>query len=123
MYSRCRAQNIVDVERNFFDNFSVFRFVMGSIDPATAEHAAGMFAASGAFFAWLGLSFDVSRRFLDVAQRLAAGRPEVDRFLVRAMAFVHQAIRFCCSTLPVPQVLGLDGGEAAARGRDRRPDL
>jgi len=89
MYSRCRAQNIVDVERNFFDNFSVFRFVMGSIDPATAEHAAGMFAASGAFFAWLGLSFDVSRRFLEVAERLAANGPAVDRFLVRAMAFVH----------------------------------
>lgn len=89
MYSRCRAQNIVDVERNFFDNFAVFRFVMGSIDPATAEHAAGMFAASGAFFAWLGLSFDVSRRFLDVAEQLAAGGPEVDRFLVRAMGFVH----------------------------------
>ncbi len=89
MWGRCRAQNIIDTERNFFDNFSVFHFCATHGDPELIDHAPGSFAATGAFFAWAGLSFPVAKRFLDVAEEAARTRPPVDQFLSKAMAFVY----------------------------------
>jgi hypothetical protein len=89
MWGRCRAQNIIDTRRNFFDNFSVFHFCATHGDPELIDHAPGSFAASGAFFAWAGLSFPIAKRFLDVAEEAAQTRPPVDQFLSQAMAFVY----------------------------------
>jgi len=89
MYNRCRAQNVVDAQRNFFDNFAVFHYGIRHGNPVGFDHAAGCLAATGAFFAWAGLSFAVGRRFLEVARELTRGRPLADTFLYRAMAFVY----------------------------------
>ena len=87
MYNRCRAQNIVDDERRAFDNLAAIRHV-GRLDCAGVENATGILAAAGAFFAFAGISFDPTRRFLSLARRLAARGGDRDRFLYGTMAFV-----------------------------------
>ena len=92
MYNRCRAQNIIDAERNFFDNFSVFHYAAKCRDASTVDHAAGSLAATGAFFAWSGLPRSIGRRFLGAAEELAACGSDADRFLVKTMSFVDAFI-------------------------------
>jgi class 3 adenylate cyclase len=87
MYDRCRAQNPTDPARNFFDNVASMRHLMRA-DPATVDHAAGMYAANGAFFAFAGLSFRVAQRFLQVAERVARQDKPLDRFQFLAMATI-----------------------------------
>ncbi len=87
MYNRCRAQNVVGDPRRVYDNLAAIRHV-GHLDLASVDHAIGIVAAAGAFFAFAGISFDPSWRFLRISERLAEkGTPE-DRFLHRAMSFV-----------------------------------
>lgn len=87
MYNRCRAQNIVDAERGFFDNIAAIRHV-SHLDPEHVENATGIFASAGTFFAFAGLSFGVSRRFLAIAERLASTGSTADRFQFETMSFV-----------------------------------
>ncbi len=87
MYNRCRAQNIVDDERRTFDNVAAIRHV-GHLDPASVENATGILASAGAFFAFSGLSFGPSERFLAIAEHLAERGNRSDRFLYQTMAFV-----------------------------------
>ena len=87
MYNRCRVQNIVDAERGFFDNIAAIRH-LSHLDPETVPNATGIFASAGTFFAFAGLSFDVSRRFLAIAERLAQGGTATDRFQYETMNFV-----------------------------------
>ncbi len=87
MYNRCRAQNIADHERRVFDNIAAIRHV-GHLDPSSVDNAAGILASAGAFFAFSGLSFGPSHRFLGLAKRLAIEGSSTDRFLYESMAFV-----------------------------------
>ena len=87
MYNRCRAQNIVDPERGFFDNLAAIRH-LSHLDPQQVENAVGIFASSGTFFAFAGLPFGISRRFFDLTARLSAELEDSDRFQHRTMEFV-----------------------------------
>jgi hypothetical protein len=87
MYDRCRAQNPTDPARNFFDNVASMRHLMRA-DPTEVDHAAGMYAANGAFFAFAGLSFRVAQRFLQAAERVVREDKPLDRFQFLAMATI-----------------------------------
>jgi len=87
LYNRCRAQNPTDPERNFFDNIAAMRY-LSRVDPSTVDRAVGMYASTGAFFAFAGLSFTVGRRFLHVAEELLSPERPADRFQHAAMASV-----------------------------------
>ena len=87
LYNRCRAQNATDPRRAFQDNLAAIRH-MRHLDVTTVPHACGIYSAAGAFFAFSGLSFSISERFLAIARKLADGGSEVDRFQYRAMSFL-----------------------------------
>ncbi|TFH24257.1 MAG: hypothetical protein E4H03_04100, partial [Myxococcales bacterium] len=87
LYSRCRAVNIVDPNRSFFYNMAAMRY-LGHVDPAAVDQAPGMYAATGAFFAFAGLSFRIGKRFLRIAESLARAERPLDRILCRTMGFV-----------------------------------
>jgi class 3 adenylate cyclase/tetratricopeptide (TPR) repeat protein len=87
MYDRCRAQNPTDPARNFFDNVASMRHLMRA-DPVEVDHATGMYAANGAFFAFAGISFRVARRFLRAAEHVARADRPLDRFQFLAMATI-----------------------------------
>ena len=87
MYNRCRAQNIADDSRRTFDTVAAIRHV-GHLDPSSVENSTGILAAAGAFFAFSGISFGPSRRFLAIAEKLSRQGGRSDRFLYRTMAFV-----------------------------------
>jgi tetratricopeptide (TPR) repeat protein len=72
---------------------STFRSVrrLSQVNPAGIEQACGMYAAAGALFAWSGVSFDVSRRLLAVAETLV--RNVRDDIGYRSMRFLHHYMR------------------------------
>ncbi len=86
MYNRSRAQCTADAERAFFDVIAAINHFTKKFDPENWEHAVGVIASSGAFFAWTDISVGASRRFLDVAERFVES--DVDRFLYEAMTFI-----------------------------------
>lgn len=87
MYNRCRAQNIVDAERSFYDNIAAIRHV-AHLDVTKIENAVGILASAGSFFAFAGLGFGTSRRFLNIASNLAVDARDDDRFQFETMNFV-----------------------------------
>ncbi len=87
LYNRCRAQNATDPRRAFFDNIAAIRHVR-HLDPSTVPHACGIYAASGAFFGFSGLSFGIADRFLAIAEQAAATGSDEDKFQFAAMRFV-----------------------------------
>jgi len=87
LYNRCRAQNPTDPKRAFQDNLAAIRHLR-HLDATTVPYACGIFASAGAFFAFAGLSFAVSARFLEIARKLAEAGSDVDRFQYTAMSFV-----------------------------------
>jgi len=54
----------------------------------TVPHACGIYSAAGAFFAFSGLSYSISERFLAIANKLAEAGSEIDRFQYKAMSFL-----------------------------------
>jgi class 3 adenylate cyclase/tetratricopeptide (TPR) repeat protein len=87
MYNRCRAQNIVDAERSFFDTIAAIRHLT-HLDSRDVDQAVGIIASAGSFFAFAGLSFGVSQRFLDLAARFVENAGEAEQFQYETMRFV-----------------------------------
>ncbi len=87
LYNRCRAQNIAGDERRAFDNLAAIRHV-GHLDASSVDNATGILSAAGAFFAFSGISFDPSHRFLALGEDLAQRGGYKDMFLHKTMAFV-----------------------------------
>jgi class 3 adenylate cyclase/tetratricopeptide (TPR) repeat protein len=72
---------------------STFRSIrrLSQVNPAGIEQACGMYAAAGALFAWSGVSFDVARRLLTVAETLV--RNVRDDISYRSMRFLHHYLQ------------------------------
>ncbi len=92
LYYRCRAQNPTDPRRAFYDNVAAIRHLQ-HLDVETVPHSCGIYAAAGTYFAFSGLSFDMSERFLRIARRLAEAGNDADRFQYAAMRFVTEYLR------------------------------
>src|SRR5262249_31950387 len=58
-------------------------------DPATVPGAASIYAAAAGLFSFAGISFDVSRRFLELARRYVDARNVPEAFFWRVMSFTH----------------------------------
>jgi class 3 adenylate cyclase/predicted ATPase len=91
MFDRLRTQTTADPARFLLLSFATIR-KLRRIDPSTVPGAGGMYAGSVGPFSYGGLSFDVARRFLAVAERYADPANPVEMFLVRMMTFTHH---FC----------------------------
>ncbi|MEE9609215.1 MAG: adenylate/guanylate cyclase domain-containing protein [Myxococcota bacterium] len=60
-----------------------------SVDPTGVPHAGAIYAGAATVFALGGVSFAISRRFLEVARRLVRPEQVPDLLLYRVLNFVH----------------------------------
>ena len=89
------------------------------IDPATVPGAGMMYAGTVGIFAYGGLSFDVARRFLAVANRYAEPTNLTEVFLVRMMSFTYH---FCAGDWDDRHEIPIDVARSSSRAarRERR---
>jgi len=90
--ARSLAQATSDPQRFFFDSVGSLRR-LNRTDASAVPGACTMYAASAAMFAFSGFSFDVGRRFLDIARGLIAPQHRAELFVCRAMEFVHSYLQ------------------------------
>ena len=88
MFNRARAQMIEDAARFVLNGLETLRKLRG-IDPATVPGAGGMYAGTVGLFSFGGISFDVSRRFLELARRYVDPSNVPEAFFWRVMSFTH----------------------------------
>ena len=86
-HNRARAQTTTDARRWVFDTIGSVRR-LSETDPAAIDHACGMYAGAAALFAFSGISFGISWRFLAVAERLIRTGNVSDLIVYRTMRFV-----------------------------------
>jgi hypothetical protein len=90
--NRARAQATSDPHRFFMDTIGSVRR-LDQIDAAAIDEAWWMYAGAAALFAFSGVSFRASARFLDVAERLVPEGNTRDLFVYRSMRYVHHYLR------------------------------
>lgn len=88
MFDRARTQTTADPARFLLQGLATLG-KLRRIDPATVPNAGMMYAGTVGIFAYGGLSFDVARRFLEVANRYADPANLTEVFLVRMMQFTY----------------------------------
>jgi class 3 adenylate cyclase/predicted ATPase len=88
MFDRARTQTTADPARFLLQGFATLR-KLRRIDPATVPGAGMMYAGTVGIFSFGGVSFDVARRFLEVANRYADPANQVEMFFCRMMTFTH----------------------------------
>lgn len=69
LYDRARAQTTTDAQRFFFDSMASVRR-LNAFDPSTVPGAFAFYAGGAILFAFSGVSYAMSRRFIDAAQAL-----------------------------------------------------
>src|SRR5204863_9108701 len=85
--NRARAQTTTDAKRWVFDTIGSVRR-LSATDPHAIDQACGMYAGAAALFAFSGISFGISRRFLAVSERLIRTGNFRDLVVYRTMRFV-----------------------------------
>ncbi len=90
--NRARAQATSDPHRFFMDTIASVRR-LNQTDAAALDEAWWMYAGAAALFAFSGVSFRASARFLDVAERLVPKGNPKDLFVYRSMRYVHHYLR------------------------------
>jgi tetratricopeptide (TPR) repeat protein len=88
MFNRARAQTTADPARFVLNGLETLRKLRGS-NPATVPGAASIYAGMVGLFSFGGISFDVGRRFLAVAERYIEPYPGPESFFWRVMTFTH----------------------------------
>jgi class 3 adenylate cyclase/tetratricopeptide (TPR) repeat protein len=86
MNARARASVTSDPKRIFFDNIGGVRR-MNAIEPTAFAEACGLYAVAGGMFSFSGMSFSVSRRFLELAKGCVASGNLSDEFDCRHLEF------------------------------------
>ncbi len=76
--------------RHAFDGMRSVALVQ-RFDPRSVPASAEMYAGAALLFAFLGLSFDASRRLAEVARELAAGAEPPERLFERVANFTYRA--------------------------------
>ena len=111
MFDRARTQTTADPARFLLQGIATLGRLR-RVDPATVPGAGMMYAGNVGLFAYGGLSFDVARRFLAVANRYADPANLTEVFLVRMMSFTYHFLR---------RRLGRSSRDPDRRRRRRRP--
>jgi len=88
MLDRARAQTTGDPARFVADTLEALRH-LSRLDPATVPGACALYASTAGLFAYSGLSFDVSERFLRLAERYLHGDDANEVLVYRMMRFTH----------------------------------
>jgi class 3 adenylate cyclase len=114
MLDRARAQTTGDPTRFVVDTLEALRR-LSRLDPATVPGACTLFASTAGLFAYSGLSFDVSERFLRLAERYLDRDDPTEVLVFQMMRFTHAFLAGDWSReLEIDPAL-LDGG--VARGQ------
>lgn len=87
MYDRARAQTTTDARRFFFDSIASVRR-LNTLDATTVPGAFAHYAGGAILFAFSGVSYAVSRRFIDAAQALIREDRIGDLLTYRLMKFM-----------------------------------
>ncbi len=91
--ARAFAQATSDPQRFFIESIGGLRR-LNRTDASAVPGACGIYAAGAAMFAFSGVSFDIGRRFLDVArERIAPQQAGRDLFVCQAMEFIHRYLQ------------------------------
>jgi len=88
MLDRARAQTTGDPARFVADTLEALRH-LSRLDPATVPGACTLYASTAGLFAYGGLSFDVSDRFLRLAERYLRPGEASEVLAFRMMRFAH----------------------------------
>jgi len=88
MLDRARAQTTGDPTRFVVDTLEALRH-LSRLDPATVPGACSLFASTAGLFAYSGLSFDISERFLRVAERYLDPDDATEVLVFQMMRFTH----------------------------------
>lgn len=99
-FNRGRAEITSDPTRLFFDTVHAFRH-FNEIDATRIDQASAMYACAAAVFCYSGISFDVSRRAIESANRLIRPGNVRDEFTVRSMEFIFQYLNGDWAQAPV----------------------
>jgi len=92
MFRRAMAQSTTNPTNFLVDSTEIIRTASG-YDPLSVPEAAAIYSGVIAIFAFGGLSFDISARFLAVADELARMGAVDERFLYyRTLALLHQLL-------------------------------
>jgi len=88
MLDRARAQTTGDPARFVADTLEALRH-LSRLDPSTVPGACALYASTAGLFAYGGLSFDVSARFLRLAERYLNADDGSEVLVYRMMRFAH----------------------------------
>jgi len=91
-YARAESTTYASPTRHAFDGMRSLALVQ-RFEPRSVPASAKSYAGAVALFAYLGLSFDVSRRLAAVARELAEGASPPERLYERAMNFTYRAFQ------------------------------
>lgn len=92
MFRRAMAQSTTNPTRFFVDATALVRTVAG-FDPRSVPEAAAIYSGITAVFSLGGLSFNISRRCLDVAEEMAQAGAVDERLLYyRTLRFLHHLL-------------------------------
>ncbi len=90
-YARAEATVTSQPTRHLFDSMDTLAFLQ-RVDPASVPQSGKFYAGAAALFAFGGISFDVSRRFSDLARTLVDGASPDEYVYERAMHFAHRVL-------------------------------
>jgi tetratricopeptide (TPR) repeat protein len=88
MFARAHAQTTTDPTRFVLDGLDVLRRLQ-RVDPHSVEQAAAMYSGAVGLFAYGGLSFAISRRFLETAEPLVPWDEPSELLSCRFFNFLH----------------------------------
>jgi len=88
MFARAHAQTTADTVHFLFDGLDAIRHLQ-RLDPASVEHSAAMYSGPVGPFAFTGLSFAISRRFLETASPLLPWDDPSELLSCRFFNFLH----------------------------------
>jgi class 3 adenylate cyclase/predicted ATPase len=92
MFRRAMAQSTTSPTHFFVDSTEIIR-TASNFDPLSVPEAAAIYSGVIAIFSFGGISFGISRRFLDVADDLAESGAVDERFLYyRTLGFLHHLL-------------------------------
>ncbi|MGH7789470.1 MAG: ATP-binding protein, partial [Candidatus Binatia bacterium] len=92
VFDRARALTTSDPRRLFFESIGAIRR-LNRCDASQIEGACAFYAGSSALFAFTAFSYDVSARFLAIAEPLIRSGSVRDRFTYRTFWFVHHYLQ------------------------------
>jgi class 3 adenylate cyclase/tetratricopeptide (TPR) repeat protein len=91
MFDRARAQTTTSPTRFLFDSMDTIGRLQ-RVDPGSVPGSASFYATAIGLFSYGGISFDISRRFLQIADELVHPDDAGELMTYRVMNFIHRTL-------------------------------